>query len=104
MGDGKALARKDTIGATITERADVHVRSGKTAEGGGPILDPAATVASVGERVSLEAIERTFPRLARGFLSWCAQLPPATKRFSRVDPHHKRNFGCGWFLSTIHTT
>ncbi|CAM9953307.1 unnamed protein product, partial [Sphacelaria rigidula] len=29
---GKALARADTIGTTIDERADVHVRSGATEE------------------------------------------------------------------------
>lgn len=33
VGSGRALARNDTIGEAITDRADVHVRPGATKEG-----------------------------------------------------------------------
>lgn len=33
VGSGRALAMDDTIGAAITDRADVHVRPGATKEG-----------------------------------------------------------------------
>lgn len=51
VGDGKALARTDTIGATVTERADVYVRSGATAEGS-PSAIPATDNAGSGNSKS----------------------------------------------------
>lgn len=42
VGSGRALAQGDTIGEAITDRADVHVRSGATEEGGGAAASAAA--------------------------------------------------------------
>ena len=60
---GQALTKGDTIGATITDRADVHVRPGPTKEGS----EAAATAAAAN---SAAIASEFLPR------SPCASLVP----------------------------
>lgn len=58
-GSEQALGKGDTIGATITDRADVYVRPGATEEGLGAAASAAAAAAAANAAAAAEAASKT---------------------------------------------
>ncbi|CAN0478187.1 unnamed protein product [Laminaria digitata] len=83
VGSGRALAQGDTIGEAITDRADVHVRSGATEEGGG-VAGSAAAAAEASSAVDAAEVAKKAGSLrCRNF--GCNQFfDEENNRFGRV--------------------
>lgn len=68
-GSEQALGQGDTIGATITDRADVYVRPGATKKGLGPAASAAAAATAAAAEAAAKKGESLHP-CARSPLEW----------------------------------
>ena len=96
-GAEQALGKGDTIGATITDRADVYVRPGATEEG----LGAAASAAAAATAAAAEAAEKKGESLflfllARPSPTVCARAPWGGETGFSSSSGSGREESCVW--------